>query len=420
MRKKIISILVFIIISTLILTNNLYVFAASTSSLKSNISEIDNNIQNKKHQLDAVESEKKQVLTEVEDLIYKISDYEGQISELNTELSTLENKIKESQERLEKEEQNYKEQDEAMQERITVMYEKGETTFLDMLLGSNDLMDFISNYYLASLITEADNERLEEIERKKNEIAIAKEALETDKQKLEQTKKNKEAAQTALSQTKAIKDKKVSELSSEEKELQAELEKFEAEKKAIEAELKRIAEEEARRAAEAAAKSGSNTTYVTVSPSSCGYISPIPGTTRNSITCGFYGYSGHGGVDFGGHYGEKVVAVKAGTVEISRTSYGSIPNYDLNGNYIGSYSSYGEYIVINHHDGTMTLYAHGKPGSRLVSSGQSVSQGQQIMTVGNTGNVLPRPSSSSPRNGAHLHFEVRVNGSRVNPYNYLP
>ena len=68
----------------------------------------------------------------------------------------------------------------------------------------------------------------------------------------------------------------------------------------------------------------------------------------------------------------------------------------------------------------MTLYAHGKPGSRLVYEGQTVSQGQQIMTVGNTGNVYPRPSSSNPRGGAHLHFEVRVNGTRVNPYSYLP
>ena len=121
------------------------------------------------------------------------------------------------------------------------------------------------------------------------------------------------------------------------------------------------------------------------------------------------------------NYGEPVLAVKDGTVVISEAKSGSIKNYDSNGKVIGSYSSYGEYIIINHHDGTMTLYAHGKPGSRLVKAGDEVKQGQQIMSVGNTGNVLPRPTASNYKGGAHLHFEVRINGStRVNPAPYLP
>ena len=68
----------------------------------------------------------------------------------------------------------------------------------------------------------------------------------------------------------------------------------------------------------------------------------------------------------------------------------------------------------------MTLYAHGKPGSRLVKEGDTVKQGQQIMTVGNTGNVTPRPTASNPKGGAHLHFEVWKNKVPVNPAPYLP
>ena len=76
----------------------------------------------------------------------------------------------------------------------------------------------------------------------------------------------------------------------------------------------------------------------------------------------------------------------------------------------GKYVSYGEYIIIDHGDGTMTLYAHMLAGSRTVSAGQKVSQGQQIGKVGSTGNST----------GNHLHFEVFANGSRTNPTQYLP
>ena len=68
----------------------------------------------------------------------------------------------------------------------------------------------------------------------------------------------------------------------------------------------------------------------------------------------------------------------------------------------------------------MTLYGHMKPGSRTVSAGQKVKQGQVIGTVGNTGNCKPRPTASNPTQGTHLHFEVRIKGLPVNPIPYLP
>ena len=133
-----------------------------------------------------------------------------------------------------------------------------------------------------------------------------------------------------------------------------------------------------------------------------GYIFPVRGLTRANINVKSYpSYAGHTGVDVNlNAAGKTVVAVKDGTVVTStaiRTAN-------------GTYRSYGEYIVIDHHDGTMTLYAHGLAGSRLVSEGQHVSQGQAIMTVGSTGNST----------GSHLHFEVRVGGNPVNPFPYLP
>ena len=93
-----------------------------------------------------------------------------------------------------------------------------------------------------------------------------------------------------------------------------------------------------------------------------------------------------------------ILAVKSGTVVKSLAL--RYPN--------GSYRSYGEYVVIDHHDGTMTLYAH--MSSRAVSTNQTVSQGQQIGSVGSTGNST----------GPHLHFEVLIGGDPTNPVPYLP
>ena len=74
----------------------------------------------------------------------------------------------------------------------------------------------------------------------------------------------------------------------------------------------------------------------------------------------------------------------------------------------GANWSYGNFVVIDHGDGTTSLYAH--MSSRAVSEGQLVNQGQTIGYVGNTGNSK----------GNHLHLEVRVGGRRVDPEGCFP
>ena len=139
-----------------------------------------------------------------------------------------------------------------------------------------------------------------------------------------------------------------------------------------------------------------------VAPSAHGYIFPVQGCSRANINKLVYpSYRGHTGIDVNRNVvGKNVVAVKAGTVVKSEAKKNSN----------GTYRSYGEYVVINHHDGTMTLYAHMLAGTRKVSKGQEVSQGQVLGTVGSTGNST----------GTHLHFEVLIGGSPVNPIPYLP
>lgn len=391
-------------------------------------------IDDTKEKIDDVKEEKSDTLKEVEELTRKISEYENEITSLNNKTQELNNKIAESEKQIQEKQAEYDKKEALLKERLVVMYEEGDTSFLDMILSARTITEFISTYFLIEEITSCESDMMKGIEESKKEIENAKLELENSKNEIENVRKEKEDKNNELQSAKTEKNTYAQKLTTQEKQLQQDLEQFEQDKKAIDSELAEIArkaaEEQKRREEEAnknkpSNDNGSNSSNNSSNNSSSGgnankgYICPIPGLSKANITCGFYGYANHGGADFGGNYGKTIVAAKAGTVVISKTTTGNIPNYDLNGNVIGYYRSYGEYIAINHHDGSITLYAHGLPGSRKVSFGQEVKQGQAIMSVGNTGNVSPRPTASNPKAGAHLHFEIMINGVKVNPALYL-
>ena len=107
----------------------------------------------------------------------------------------------------------------------------------------------------------------------------------------------------------------------------------------------------------------------------------------------------HAGIDIGAGFGDTIMASASGTVI---TCYEPYPGCNYGG------TGYGNYLVIDHGNGLSTLYAHCR--DIYVSNGSYVSAGQAIGEVGSTGGST----------GAHLHYEVRVNGSTVDPLSYLP
>ena len=245
------------------------------------------------------------------------------------------------------------------------------------------------------------------IEQTRIQIENEKVGLEASKSEVETSKNALETKKNSLTVLVNEKNTLVGNLSAEERALEDELEQIEQDKRDIQTKLAAIAaREEAERKAAAAAKaakegtSASNDIAVPTAPSTSGFICPLAGKSKGNITTGYHGYANHTGVDFACSSGTSVMASKAGTVVISTALRNSS----------GNYRSYGEYIVISHGDGTSTLYAHMLSGSRTVSEGTYVSQGQVIGQVGSTGNST----------GPHLHFEVRVNGRCVNPTQYLP
>lgn len=413
MKKNSFKILTILTISVFILQFG-SVFAVSQTSLKNEKKDNNEQISNAQSDLKDVQAQKSEAVTEVENLDKKISSYETEIGDLEGKISTLNGQITESEQKIGQAEQEYKEKNALLDERLVLMYENGNTSYIDFLLSSKGLTDFISNYYLVSELASYDADLLEQIQTKKKEIEAEKQKLESSKQELATSKVQKEQAQSGLEVAKGEKSKQVTQLTQEEKDIQEKIDQLKEDNKAIDAKIAA-----AQAAIEAAKKeheknepsnggSGSNSSNSgnsnsggsnSGSVSSSGFIRPVAGYP---ITTTWYYSSGalHGAVDFSGSgiSGKPIQAVADGiviTAEALKTSYGN-------------------YVIIAHYNGLYTLYAHGQAGSIAVSEGQKVSQGQQIMKVGSTGNST----------GPHLHFEVRQSpgkyANRVNPLNYLP
>lgn len=385
-RRKAYTCIVLITILVCLFANISIVYAETKSELQNQQNELDQKINQTQTEIAGVKDKMSNEMTQINRLNSQISQYQteldslqGQISSLNAEIETKENEIQQK-------EKEYAEKKATLEKRLVALYEAGNTSYLDMLLSSESLSDFISKYYLISELALCDNDLLDAIEKAKTEMEIEKASLSNKKAEAEQAKSTAERKKNTLDLTISEKTVIVNNLSAEEKDLQAQLEEFEQDKRDIQIKLAKIA-----------SASGNITP---VAPSEAGYGSPLPGRTKSNITTGYYGYAGHGGVDFACSAGTPVLAVKSGKVVISTAL--KRPN--------GTYKSYGEYIVIDHQDGTMTLYAHMLPNSRTVGEGAFVAQGQQIGQVGTTGNST----------GNHLHFEVRIGGARVNPTQYLP
>ncbi len=375
--------------------------AANTSQLNSQKQENQEKINEANEKKEEITEQKNKTVEEVNKINTQINDYQKQIDELDIKIGDLKNKITESEKKLNKAQEDYTNQEELLESRLVAMQEAGETSYLDFLLSSDSITDLISNYYLISEVTTKDTELLEQIQKQKEEIQKAKQELESSKRELDTSKASKQSATVQLKTAKAEKDEQVKKLSEDEKKLQQQIDELREANKSIDSQIQaaqaaiRRAQEEAARRAASGGSSGTPT-----SAGSSGFIYPVP-SGYTTITTGMYYKSGqyHGAVDFGssGINGQPVYAVADGYVVTSTRLSGS----------------YGNYVLIAHYNGLYTLYAHGQDGSRTVSAGDTVKQGQQIMRVGSTGNST----------GPHLHFEVRTSpgtyACRQDPRNYL-
>ena len=363
--------------------------------------QIKNKINKEKSNISNTENEKKSVSTDIENLDAKIQVTSAKISTLESEIVRLNKDIAENQEKLEEAQVNLSENTDALRMRLREMYKRGNVNYLEVILNSKDIEELLRNNEIISSIARADRELIEFIQEQIDTIKETEETLQIDKAKVSASKAAVENERQSYQAAVDAKNNYMKVLESNLDLYKAEFEKAQSNWDALDSEIARLQKEitAQKKAEEAAARRAtrvhSNITVSSGPRNGQSYTWPLPGYYSISSPFGYrvhpiLGYSKfHSGVDIPAPSGTPIVAAKSGTVIMSQLM-----------------SGYGNVVMVDHGD-TVTVYAH--CSALNVGVGESVKAGDVIAFVGSTGLST----------GAHLHFEVRVNGSPVNPLGYV-
>lgn len=376
MRKILCVVLTFVICSFNIIH---IVHAEEMTDLQNKQQELQNQINNASGDLESVQGELSENLEQVQKLDEKIANSQTELEGLNKKITNLQSSIEEVEAQLKVAEENYSRQKVLLENRLVAIYESSDTQYLDVILSSRSISEFLSNYFLITEIATYDAELLEEMEQKKNSIEVSKKSLDYSKEQLSIIKQNQTKTAKILENTKIVRENYISKLSEQEKELQSKIDEYTAQYAQVNAEILQLATQ------------GLDTKYIG------GELAwPVPGYTRISSKYGMrlhpilHVYKLHTGVDIAAPTGANFIAANDGIVTKA-----------------GFNTAYGKMVIIDHGGGISTLYAHGS--ELLVQVGQTVKRGESVLKVGSTGYST----------GAHAHFEVRLNGTVTDPMPYI-
>lgn len=366
-------------------------------------------------------------------LVSKVQVLDEKIAVTREKISSLNDDIKEKQDAYDKGLLEVEDQFDALANRLRILYMSGNATDLEIIFGAKDFSDLIDKMELVKSLANSDKELISEIQTKLDELSTKKEALEADKKDLETQQASLKSDQDEFNKLISDNDEILKNLYASNSEAQNSLESAALQSDEIEAKIsqyyaaQKAAAEHAAQASQSSSSSGSSSSSSSSSssgssssgssssgsssvivPSGSGFAWPTPGFV--SLSSEWFEdreVYNHGGIDIAGAgiMGTPVVAAADGTVVATNSS--------CTHNWGKSYScgcggGYGNYVMISHAGGKMTVYGH--LTSLTVSSGQSVSRGQIIGYVGSTGNST----------GPHLHYECRLNGVRYNPMSEYP
>lgn len=356
-------------------------------------------------------------------LVSKVQVLDEKIAVTREKISSLNDDIKEKQDAYDKGLSEVEDQFDALANRLRILYMSGNATDLEIIFGAKDFSDLIDKMELVKSLANSDKELISEIQTKLDELSTKKESLEADKKDLETQQASLKSDQDEFNKLISDNDEILKNLYASNSEAQNSLESAALQSDEIEAKIseyyaaQKAAAEHAAQVSQSSSSSSSGSSSSgssssgsssVIVPSGSGFAWPTPGfVSRSSEWFEDREVYNHGGIDIAGAgiMGTPVVAAADGTVVATNSS--------CTHNWGKSYScgcggGYGNYVMISHAGGKMTVYGH--LTSLTVSSGQSVSRGQVIGYVGSTGNST----------GPHLHYECRLNGVRYNPMSEYP
>lgn len=390
--KKLICILT---AATMLLSLSFPAFAASQSeidALKSQRDELSGEKSSIQSTINSLQSQQNSQIELKNALDEKNAITIKQILNLTEQIKLHEDLIEQKNEEVQQAQDNADEQLEKYKKRVRAMEESGRYNYFEVLFGASSIAEFLSLIDDIGDIMRSDKElenayreAAQELEAVKSEYEDAKAEMEDSKAELEELKVQQEKD---IAEATAVINSLVSEIGSN----STLLSQLTAQENALSAEIQqKINELNQQNSNNSSNNNGSTTgTGNLVWPSYCTYITSIQGPRTDPITGE---YKNHGGTDIGASYGSAIYAADSGKVVASADGW--------NG-------GYGNYVMIDHGNGMQTLYAH--MSSRAVSVGQTVSRGQTIGYVGSTGMST----------GPHLHFEMYINGSRIDPQTRYP
>ncbi|MEA4924953.1 MAG: peptidoglycan DD-metalloendopeptidase family protein [Syntrophomonadaceae bacterium] len=374
-RKVLTGLMVLIMLAAMIMP----VYADELSEQQQRLNEINQQMNQQQSNLSRATRNEKSIMGQMESIERDAEKTQQEINTLEERINNLTDNIALADQQIKEKQQELDKQIAQLGDRLVAIYEQGDSTYLEVLLGANDVRDFITRLDMITTIIDQDRDLIGLINKAKKELDTKLADLEVQKRELVAAQESQEARKTLLASKLNEKQMVLSSVQNEKEkyaQVIAELEQASAEAEAI------------------VRKKQGNTDGTRIGTGV--FTWPAPGYTTITSPFGMRYHpilkvnKLHTGMDIGAPYGAKIVAADGGTVIFA-----------------GWLGGYGNATIIDHGASLSTLYGH--QSQILVKVGDTVFKGQTIGKVGSTGYST----------GPHLHFEVRKNGTPVEPRGYI-